>query len=223
MMSSNKKSHDFYIIHGTTHKHLLGILKDGFIDPNPKERMAQYKIHINQIFTQVIYKDIPNEKSQYPFWGGCCVVISKKILRDFPWYCLRGVGGADDHTFRYNMNRIDKESRVIQKSWGKLDHIPNITKTKNGINWVMTKKFEKFSDFRKINFIHSHELMFNRRISLKKYAVCIVSYSYPDMKTFPEIDKYCELSGIPIIYLPNVFYGINKLITKIDHVDQNAH
>jgi hypothetical protein len=54
-----------YIIHGTQTKNLIKILHDGYIDNDPdKKYMAMLGEwgKTKQIFAQLIYKDIPNEK-----------------------------------------------------------------------------------------------------------------------------------------------------------------
>lgn len=58
-----------YIIHGTSYLNIESILKDGFIAINNKKKKVEQKMineEINQIFTQLIYRNIPNEKIQRP-------------------------------------------------------------------------------------------------------------------------------------------------------------
>ena len=53
-----------YIIHGTQIKNLIKILKDGYINNDPDKKdivMLKDWGKTRQIFTQLIYKDIPNE------------------------------------------------------------------------------------------------------------------------------------------------------------------
>ena len=54
-----------YIIHGTNDDNLIKILKDGYIDNNPskKDIILLRDNPSKQIFTQLIYKDIPNENN----------------------------------------------------------------------------------------------------------------------------------------------------------------
>ena len=51
-----------FIIHGTLYKNLLKILKDGYIDNNPDKKNLDYISNPKQIFTQLIYKNIPKPK-----------------------------------------------------------------------------------------------------------------------------------------------------------------
>ena len=68
-----------YIIHGTTEVNLIKILKAGYIDNNPSKKdllmLKEWGAKTKQIFTQLIYKDIPNEKNQNPSLVWCCNCI----------------------------------------------------------------------------------------------------------------------------------------------------
>lgn len=46
---------------------------------------------VNQIFTQLLYRDIPNQNGQISFWFDCCFVLDKQILMDYPFYAT-GIG-----------------------------------------------------------------------------------------------------------------------------------
>ena len=59
-----------YIIHGTSDENIIKILKAGYINNNPSKKdllmLNEMDIKTKQIFTQLIYKDIHNEKYQKP-------------------------------------------------------------------------------------------------------------------------------------------------------------
>jgi len=38
---------------------------------------------VNQIFTQLLYSNLPDENIQYPHWFQCCIILDKKILKDY--------------------------------------------------------------------------------------------------------------------------------------------
>ena len=63
-----------YIIHGTSDENLIKILKDGYIDNKPikKDIIILKDKPSNQIFTQLIYRDIPEQHDQRPHWENVC-------------------------------------------------------------------------------------------------------------------------------------------------------
>jgi hypothetical protein len=126
-----------YIIHGTQPENLIHILQDGFIDTKPpRKNRTMLKDNLpNQIFTQLVYKDIPNQKEQIQHWFSCAIILDKKILKDYPFYST-GVGG-----FRAKFeNGIHNEESII-RSEGNLTRMPNLTKLKNKINKKMENNF----------------------------------------------------------------------------------
>ncbi len=155
-----------YIIHGTQTKNLIKILHDGYIDNNPdKKYMATLSEwgKTKQIFAQLIYKDIPNEKKQNPMWGMCAIVLDKKLLKDYPFYATR-IGGFSD---KFENGKTSEET--IISGDGNLPKMPSLTKLKTAIakrmDWNMS-----------IAFMHSHEILFNQRIPLDTYCKCIIMY-----------------------------------------------
>ena len=199
-----------YIIHGTSYLNIESILKDGFISINNKKKKVEQKIineEINQIFTQLIYRNIPNEKIQRPHWGNYVIVLDKKILKDYP-SCWLG-------SFSNNWNDAYK---VLAKTKGKLKRMPNLTKLKNIINNYLDNLFSYyFSDY--AIFVYSHQILFNKNIPLKKYCLCII-YS-GEMKEIPQ--KIIELAKkleIPIknksLEKDGDYRGINDLIDIIE-------
>ena len=204
-----------YIIHGTSHLNIESILKDGFISINNKKKKVAQKMipeEINQIFTQLIYRNIPNEKIQIPHWGNYAIVLDKKILKDYPscW-----IGGFSD---KLNDAFLSEDDKVFVKSKGNLKRMPNLTKLKNIINNYLDNLFSYyFSDYAR--FVYSHEISFNKNIPLKKYCLCII-YS-GEMEEIPQ--KIIELAKkleIPIknksLEKDGDYRGINNLIDIIE-------
>ena len=69
-----------YIIHGTSDENLSSILSDGYIDINRHEG-AMIENNIKQIFTHIIYRDLPNQEYQIPHWFSCAIVLDKKNIK----------------------------------------------------------------------------------------------------------------------------------------------
>lgn len=154
-----------YIVHGTTPQNLIKILQDGYIDNKPSKKhitMLQDKPS-NQIFTQLVYKDIPNQKEQIQHWFSCAIILDKNILKDYPFYST-GVGGFHDKF----ENGMHNEESII-RSEGNLTRMPNLTKLKNKINKKMEHNF-----LDNVEFMHTHEILFNRKIPLNTYCIKIL-------------------------------------------------
>jgi len=200
-----------YIIHGTQPKNLIKILHDGYIDNDPdKKYMAMLSEwgKTKQIFAQLIYKDIPNEKKQNPMWGMCAIVLDKKLLKDYPFYATR-IGGFSD---KFENGKTSEET--IISGDGNLPKMPSLTKLKTAIakrmDWNMS-----------IAFMHSHEILFNKKIPLDTYCKCIICGPYLTPKEKKTIMELSNKLDIPIkFYEKNKKNeGINKLIDMIDTVD----
>ena len=193
-----------YIIHGTQPINLLHILKDGFIDNEPiKKYRTMLKTLQKLIFTQLIYPDIPNETKQNPHWLQCCIVLKKELLKDYSFF-VTPVGGFDAD-----------EKQIILQSDGNLSKIPSIVKLKKYIN----KTLETSST----DFMHSHEILFDKKIPLDKYCKCIIMYDYnlTDKKEKAKHLEIIELASklnIPVITrkISMRNKGINKFIEAIN-------
>jgi len=174
-----------YIIHGTQIENLIKILQDGYIDNKPKKKditMLKDKPS-NQIFTQLVYKDIPNQSNQIVHWGTCAIVLDKQLLKDYPFYATR-VGGFSD---KFENGKTNEETIIYGD--GKLTKMPNLTKLKNVINKNLIN-----NNLGGVEFMHSHEILFNQKIPLDKYCILIMMKS---KKTYYEsklIDKLIKLS-----------------------------
>jgi hypothetical protein len=203
-----------YIIHGVYTDNLIGILEDGYIAINNKKKKVAQKMidkEINQIFTQLIYRNIPYEETQKPHWYNYVIVLDKKILKDYPFYACN-IGDFYD---AFNDAFLDEDNKVFVKSKGKLKRMPNLTKLKKNC----IEKYIKDSDV--YRFIHSHEIMFNKNIPLKKYCLCIVVDG--ELEKIPqEIFDLAQKLEIPLknqsFKKENPFsvMGINDLIDIIE-------
>ena len=204
-----------YIIHGTTIENLENILKYGYIEAHidkKKEGVLIESQKVNQIFTQLLYRNLPHENIQIPHWLSCCIVLDKKILKDYPFYGTQ-IGGF--YTNFSDAFAKDAEN-IYVKSKGHLKKMPNLKKLKTYIEKNMEYK-------QTIGFIHSHEILFDKRILLKKYCKMILCRA--DTKevedTFSKnIMIYAEKLKIPIKYYANQYdfigYGLNNFIDLIE-------
>ena len=204
-----------YLIHGTQPENLLKILKDGFINNKPDKKyigMLQNSPS-NQIFTQLIYRDIPNEKEQNPHWWSCAIVLDKKILKDYPFYATY-VGLFKDN---FDNGKTNNEETIIYGE-GNLSRMPNLTKLKNIIN-----KRVKTNALDSVGFMHSNEILFNKKILLDKYCKCIIIYgTYLKEKEKQNIIELANNANIPLkfydIKRENKFkgFGLNNFIDIVE-------
>ena len=115
-----------YIVHGTNYDNLIKILENGYIDNKPAKKDIIMLAHkpSNQIFTQFIYKDIPNQAHQITHWWSCAIILDKSILKDYPFYSTT-VGGFSNKF----ENGMKSDSAIIHGD-GNLSRMPNLTKLK---------------------------------------------------------------------------------------------
>ena len=202
-----------YIIHGTSIENLNKILKDKYIKikPNTKNRMIPNNKNINQIFTQLIFKNIPNSGFQHPHWFTHGIVLKKQILKDLPFYA------SELGRFSYSFDDAMKRKDLLAKGDGNLKKYPDLKELKTHIkNYVKKGKTS-------IDFIHSHEILFNQNISLEKYCVCII------VKGHFKNEKIINNLKIPIIYreiIPTIpkpgkeYNIINEVIDEIKKINK---
>ena len=191
-----------YLIHGTHPENLIHILQDGYIDNKPPKKYMTMLVDepSNQIFTQLIYKDILHQKNQIVHWFGAAIILDKKILKDYPFYAT-DLGGFSNK-FENGMHN----KTTIIKGDGNLNRMPNLIKLKNKINKNMENIVIYGGDYEKIAFTHSHEIVFNQRIPLDKYCIKIIMYSYngnKDTKYNKIIEQIIELAkknNIPLTF-----------------------
>jgi hypothetical protein len=201
-----------YIIHGTNSVNLLNILNNGYIDNTPPKKHIMM-LHDNppkQIFTQLIYKDLPNEKIERPLWFNCAIVLDKKILKDYPFYAT-SVGGFTD---KFENGKTNEETFVYGD--GNLSIMPNLIKLKNAIS----KRLHIKNVFKGINFIYSHEILFNRKIPLDMYCKCIIvfggSLSQKDRENMKELANKINIPLKIYIDKKRQFNGLNNFIDMIE-------
>jgi len=174
-----------YIIHGTQIENIIKILQDGYIDNKPKKKditMLKDKPS-NQIFTQLVYKDIPNQSNQIVHWGTCAIVLDKQLLKDYPFYASH-VGGFSD---KFENGKTNEETIIYGD--GNLTKMPNLTKLKNVINKNLIN-----NNLGGVEFMHSHEILFNKKIPLDKYCILIMMKSKKKYYEHKLIDKLIKLS-----------------------------
>ena len=205
-----------YVIHGTRKpENLIHILKDGYIDNKPTGvTMLNKDNHPEQVFTQLTFRDMPNEEIQLPFFwsreGGCCVVLKPEILRDLPFYAT-GLGRFKQ---RFRDGLGDPESIIASK--GRLQRIPDMSALKEHIIKRVSPKPKRpkvgvLPPY--MNYTFSHELLFGRRIYLKRYCKCVIIYA--DLPEKERIQRVCEERGISLKILKQT-RGINNFIDLID-------
>ena len=194
-----------YIVHGTSHNNVKSILSDGYIRTDiDKKHLSMLNTPSNFIFTQLVYRNIPNEQYQPPSYGAYAFVLDKRILKDLPFYaghiaCFENINPDGSY---------DKDSIYIHGK-GKLKRMPRLTKLKSHI--------ENYMNENNI-FLYSHEILFNKNISLKKYCIALVYKG--DYKDIPKnIVILANQLKIPIkVFIENnkSFIGINNLINVIE-------
>jgi len=151
----------------------------------------------NFIFTQLVYRGITNEKYKNPSYGQYVFILDKQILKDLPFYagqiaCFEDINPDGSY---------DKDSIYIYGK-GKLKRMPRLTKLKNEIEDCMKKD---------MIFEYSHEILFNKNISLKKYCIALVYKG--DYKDIPEnVVILANKLKIPI----KNYVAINKASIGID-------
>jgi len=195
-----------YIIHGTTVKNLEDILDSKYIEANTNNKnkgMLDPSQSVNQIFTQILYRNLPNENIQLPHWFDCAIILDKKILKDYPFYATN-IGG-----FLNNFNDAfikNTKQNIYAKGKGNLQRMPNLKNLKNNIENIMNKN----TILKSAQFLNSHEILFNKKISLKKYCKLIVC-SIP----YDNILRLANKLKIPVI--TNVKVGLNDFIDLIEN------
>lgn len=200
-----------YSIHGTSLENTLTILEDGYIIPSKNPIMIDEPI--KQIFTQIIYRDIPNESIQKSYWWSCAFILNKNILKDLPFYATH-MGGFSDN-FQDGMDNIKGNRLAYGK--GNLQRMPILTKLKTHINKYMESEEEQDN----VNFIHSHEILFNKKISIKKYCMGITIHTPTPViykknnKEYKKIEKLADKYGLFVKY-KHTGYGLNNFIDLIE-------
>ena len=201
-----------YIIHGTTDDNLVDILRTEYIESNINKKKQGILVEsqaVNQIFTQLLYRNLPYENIQFPHWFNCCIVLDKKILKDYPFYATH-IGGF--YTNFSDAFSKDAEN-IFVKSHGNLKKMPNLKKLKIHIQ----KRMERDDT---TEFMHSHEILFDKKISLKKYCKCILYRDDTKDKIPKNLITLAEKLKIQIKHYGNknkfIGYGLNNFIDLIE-------
>ena len=194
-----------YIIHGTTVKNLEDILNSKYIEANinNKNKGMLQDNSVNQIFTQLLYRNLPNENIQIPYWFDCALILDKKILKDYPFYATITGGFLNNFNNAFLNNA---KQNIYAKGKGNLQKMPNLKNLKNNIENAMNKNIM----LKSAQFMHSHEILFNKKISLKKYCKLIVC-SIP----CENIVRLADKLKIPVI--THVKNGLNNFIDLIEN------
>jgi len=220
-MSSLSKNSE-YLIHGTQTKNALRILQLKKLLANPPKKykgiLADWA-PTKQIFTQLIYKDIPNQEKYNPGWGAIWFVLSKQLLKDFPFYATEIGGFLDNFDDAFDDKIKDSEDIIIKSPKGGLSRMPSITKLRNFIDGYCKTNV----DLDKITYMHSHEILFNRDIPLEKYCIAVIANSYTDEKENNELKKLCSMLNIPYHRMEKAErkdkfkpYGLDKFVELVD-------
>ena len=147
-----------YIIHGTTVKNLEDILKSKYIEANINNKnkgMLDLSQSVNQIFTQLLYRNLPNENIQIPHWFDCAIILDKKILKDYLFYATTIGGFVNNFNDAFINNSFIKNPKqnIYAKGKGNLQRMPNLKNLKNNIENNMNKNII----LKSVQFMHSHD------------------------------------------------------------------
>jgi hypothetical protein len=209
-----------YIIHGTPN--IIKILEDGYINNNvSKKDLYVLNKSSGQIFTQLIFYDLPNESIQQPCWGAYSIVLNTEILKDLPFYATN-IGGFLNNfqdAFSDKCKDTYKQNEIIIKSPGYLSKIPNLRKLKN---FIKKRMIHLSTD--ETAFIHSHEILFGQKIYLKDYCKCIVIREDESKEDYIQIKMLCDKLDIPLVVrelrkdkIYRYYTGLNNLLDYIKH------
>jgi len=99
------------------------------------------------------------------------------------------------------------QKKIYIKGKGNLKNIPNLKKLKEKIEKHMIGLYNK-----NVTFVHSHEILFGKRISLKKYCKMILTYT--GTKIPENIILLAAKLNIPIKYHNQI--GLNHLVDLVD-------
>ena len=217
-----------YIIHGTLEEQLVKILEDGYINNNPNKKLfiglAHYDKKPKQIFTQLVYYDIPNQANVKPHWWNIAIVLDKKILKDYPFYATNV--GEFKNNFNNGLINNDTnpkyDKKILVRGKGKLTQLPSLTKLKKQISKQLTKKVPSL--MRQEQFEYSHEILFNKKISLDKYCIKLMLIGKKHHYDSKMIDKLIDLAkakNIPLKFRDYKLRGnnekpINNFINSIE-------
>ena len=219
-----------YVIHGTSLDNLIHILATGKLETNPRNAtrvLDPEYYNPRQIFTQILFKDLPHQEKQLSHWFMCGIILDKRILKDRQWYAT-AIGGfyerfADAFSKSKSHSQLQSGSEIIAKNaTSHAARIPSLASLKKYI----TKQMQP-GILGEVGFIHSHEILFGEDISLAEYGVCILvrEWAFRNMISKAEqevIKAKCQELGMQLVlYGGNSksrywSLGINKTIDLIN-------
>lgn len=197
-----------YIVHGTSHNNVESILSDGYIRTDIDEKhLSMLNTPSNFIFTQLVYRGIPNEQYENPSYGQYVFVLDKTILKDLPFYA--GRIACFEH-INPDGSYDKSDNAIIMHGKGKYKRMPCLNKLKSHIESYMIKENSISTS--------SHEILFNKNISLKKYCITLVYKG--DYKDIPKnVVILANQLKIPIknyVAINKASIGINRFVDVIE-------
>ena len=124
-------------------------------------------------------------------------------MKDYPFYATITGGFLNNFSDAFLKN---PKQNIYAKGKGNLQRMPNLKNLKNNIENNMNKNII----LKNLQFMHSHEILFNKKISLKKYCILIVCSKLCD-----NIIKLANKLKIPVI--TRVKDGLNNFIDLIEN------
>lgn len=164
--------HKFYFIHNTlTLETLEDVLKDGYIKLGKNVKTQHRKLSdskLDYVYGQIYFEDLDNIKY---FWSPS-IILHPKIMCDIEMEFHRGWGALPTKS-NHIIRKTDSESKIRNKL--------------NDIRKFLKDPKELPTEIRK-SFVFNHEVVFNKKISIKKYAVGITC-NFADKKTMNKIKQ----------------------------------
>jgi hypothetical protein len=236
---NHNNTRDEYLVHGTYYENLLNILKDGYIDIKPKSKNAIIMLDDKpprQIFTQLLYYDIPNQANTIPHWMTSAIILDKQLLADYPFYAthIKGFKQKFNNGLINNETNTKYDNEILVRGKGNLEQIPNLSKLKNHIANSMYVKSPIDSNYFK--FRNSHEILFNKKIPLVKYCKIIMilgkksdyknSKGNRELSIIKEIVELAKQKNIPLKFRDYKLRGnnekpINNFIDSIESIEND--
>ena len=189
-----------YILHGTPSQNVFAILQKGCISKDRSH--TRNMTDTDQVFTQLVYEDIPYEQKQLPHWYDACFVLSSELLKDKPFYATE-TGG-----FHQSFSEGMHARNTIAKGYGKLSRLPRLKSLRELIDTAFVRK----PYLKSATFIHSHEVMFGSDISIKKYCVALVLP--PSFHPSDQVLSLSHKQGVKV--LTNNKPGLNQFLGKVN-------
>lgn len=172
--------YNFCFIHNTiTPIAILSILKDGYIKlgtDTPKENRV-LSDGTKSIYGQIYFDDLKNTHS----WGAASIIIDKSLVNDMDIEFHRGWGSLEiknDHllkktdTLKTRLHKLDNIRKFLEEP----KELPKILRTPT----------------------HNHGVVFNKKISIKKYAIGIIC-SFDDDKMVKKIQHLINKKKLPCL------------------------